>query len=47
MKYTQNAEPMRDTTHSCRLPGKTRVRLELVMSDGGWHIASETGEAMQ
>jgi len=27
--------------------GKTRVRLEFVMSDSGWHIASETGEAMQ
>ena len=27
--------------------GKARVPLELVMSEGGWRIASETGEALQ
>jgi hypothetical protein len=27
--------------------GKTRVKLGLMMRDGGWHIASETGEAVK
>ena len=34
-------------TSAAHFTGKTRVTLELVMSEGGWRIASETGEALQ
>jgi uncharacterized caspase-like protein len=32
---------------AARLTGKARVSLELVMTDGEWHIASETSEALK
>ena len=34
-------------TSAAHFTGKTRVTLELVMSEGGWRIASETGEVLQ
>ena len=27
--------------------GRTRVELELVMTEAGWRVASETGEALK